>query len=348
MSSTIYDRIAFVATKLSLEILKTIKNASLILLHFHPSADPDSIGSVLATAQVLKKLGKNFTIISGDSELPRYVSILPNSQLIKPLNYTQIKPKDYDLFLILDSSSTNQITKLEEITFPDTMTTIVIDHHQTNLKFGTYNLVDSSSPATSQILFDLFTDWHIEIDANTALCLFFGIYADTGGFKYPNTTSKTLEIASKLAKINPDFPKVIFEMENSRVPENLLYAGLAYSSLEKYFSGKVVISAVPYEELAKRGIKKEHTEKMEISNNLKSVIGWEIGISFIETEPEIINVSFRTRQPDVYDVSKIASNVGKGGGHKAAAGTTIYAPFNEAKKQLLETIAKVFPELGKA
>jgi bifunctional oligoribonuclease and PAP phosphatase NrnA len=336
------------SSDLTLQILEKIKESRQILLHFHPSPDPDSIGSVLAMAQVLKKLGKDFTIISGDSEIPKYVGILPNSKLIKSLNYTQIKPEDYDLFIILDSSSTNQITKLKEITFPDTMTTIVIDHHQTNLKFGTYNVVDSSSPAASQILFDLLADWAVKIDPEMALCLYFGIYADTGGFKYPNTTYKTLEIASKLAKINPDFPKVIFEMENSRVPENLYYAGLAYSSLENYFGGKVVISAIPYKELTKRGIKKEHTEKMEISNNLKSVIGWEIGISFIEIEPENINVSFRTRQPDLYDLSKIASSVGKGGGHKAAAGTSIYAPFDETKKQLLEAIAKVYPSLGKA
>lgn len=280
--------------------------------------------------------------------MPKYAKVLPDFHLIKPLNYTQIKPEDYGLFLILDSSSTNQITKLEEITFPETMATVVIDHHQTNLKFGTYNLVDSTSPATRQILFNLFTDWGVKIDPETALCLYFGIYSDTGGFKYPNTTYKTLEIASKLAKINPDFPKVIFEMENSKVPENLYYAGIAYNSLENYFGGKVVISAVPYKELAKRGIKKEPTEKMEISNNLKSVIGWDIGISFIEIEPENINVSFRTRRSDLYDLSKIASSIGKGGGHKAAAGTTIYAPFNEAKKQLLETIAKVYPSLGKA
>lgn len=347
MSSTIYDKIAVMPNNLSAKILDEIKNSHRILLHLHPGTDPDSIGSVLAMAKVLKGLGKKFTIISGDSELPIYASILPNSQLIKPLNYTQIKPSDFDLFIILDTSSTNQITKLQEITFPKSMVTVVIDHHQTNTKFGTYNLVDPASPAASQILFELLTDWNIEIDPEIAICLFFGIYADTGGFKYPNTTYKTLEIASKLAKINPNFPKVIFEMENSKVPENLYYAGLAYSSLEKYFSDKVVISAVPYKKLFKLGIKKEHTEKMEISNNIKSVIGWEIGISFVETEPGKVSVSMRTRQPDVYDVSKIASSVGKGGGHKAAAGTTIYAPFNEAKKQLLETIAKIFPELGR-
>lgn len=330
---------------LSSQIFEAIKKSDRVLMHFHPNADPDSIGSVLAMAQVLKKLDKNFTIIAGDSELPKYTSILPNSKLIKPLNYTQIKPEDYDLFIILDSSSLNQITKLQEISFPDTMKTVVIDHHQTNLKFGTFNLIDSSSPATSQILFDLFTDWGLEIDSDMAICLFFGLYADTGGFKYPNTTYKTLEIATKLAKINPDFPKIIFEMENNRMPEDLVYAGLAYGSLEKYFGDKVVISAVPNEELIKHGIKENNLDKMEISNNIKSVIGWDIGISFVESEPGKIKVSMRTRHSDLYDLSKIASSIGKGGGHKAAAGTTIYAPFKEAKKQLLETIVRLYPEL---
>ena len=85
---------------------------------------------------------------------------------------------------------------------------------------------------------------------------------------------------------------------------------------------------------------------MEISNTIKSVVGWNIGIGLVETEPNKVSVSFRTRNADKYDVSKIATAVGVGGGHKAAAGTTIYEPFDSAKKSLLNAIAKVFPELG--
>jgi nanoRNase/pAp phosphatase (c-di-AMP/oligoRNAs hydrolase) len=48
----------------------------------------------------------------------------------------------------------------------------------------------------------------------------------------------------------------------------------------------------------------------------------------------------------VYDVSKIAVATGYGGGHRAAAGARIAKEFNEAKAFILDTIQKVYPELG--
>ncbi|MDP2691784.1 MAG: hypothetical protein Q8O95_05280, partial [bacterium] len=50
-------------------ILDEIKRASSILLHCHPSPDPDSVGSALAMKFALEQLGKKATVIRGDSEL---------------------------------------------------------------------------------------------------------------------------------------------------------------------------------------------------------------------------------------------------------------------------------------
>ncbi|MBM3284040.1 hypothetical protein FJY90_07435 [Candidatus Gottesmanbacteria bacterium] len=324
--------------------LGVAKKAKRILLHLHPSPDPDSVGASLAIAHVFKKMGKEVTLIGGDSDIPKSLAYLPHFEWIQPKNYTQIVPEDFDLFFILDSSAPDQISKLKEVNFPETMMTVVVDHHFTNLKYGKVNIVDPTYPATCQILYDIFRLWKVEISADVAVCLYVGIYADTGGFKYLLTAPDTLLVASELAKINPNFPKVIFEIENNLEPQQILFQALALSSLKKYFSDNVVIATVPYAELSKRGILKRHTEKMEIANTIKSVAGWNIGISFVETEPNKINVSLRTRNPERFDVSKIASSVG-GGGHKAAAGATICAPFSEALDLLLGAITRNYPEL---
>ena len=104
---------------------------------------------------------------------------------------------------------------------------------------------------------------------------------------------------------------------------------------------------IPYLELEKRGIRKAHTEKVEISNTLKSVTGWQIGASFEERDPGSVSVSFRTRDPQKFDVSKIAVATKFGGGHPSAAGATLKMPFDQALEYLLNTIAVVYPELGK-
>ncbi len=328
------------------EILSAIKSAKKVLLHFHPSPDPDSIGGALAMAHILKSFGKDFTLISGDSELPDYIKAFPHSEWVTLSNYEDIKKYEFDLFIVLDSSTPDQISRIEKVTFALNMNVVVIDHHVTNFGFGKINLIDGDYPANCQLLYDLFTAWGVNIDCDIAICLFTGIYTDTGGFKYSGANFETLQVASNLAKINPDFAKIIFEIENNNDPKQIEFMGLALSSIEIYFSGNVSLACVPFSELEKHKLQKKDTAKMQISNILKSVVDWNIGASFVESEPGKVDVSLRTRHAKKFDLSRIAVAVGNGGGHKAAAGTTIVASFDEAKRILLDAIAKVYPQLG--
>lgn len=327
------------------QILQAITASKKILLHCHPHADPDSAGSVLAMAGYLKSLAKEVVAIAGDTQLDKSRLLLPNLEWIEPLNYTQIKPEEFDLFLILDSSSLSQITSLSEVIFPSSMKTVVIDHHQTNVKYGQINLVEPGYSSTSEIVYKLLTYWKAEINEDMAICMFMGIYADTGGFKYANTTPETLLAAAQLAKINPNFPPIIFQMENRRTTKEVEFMGLALSCVETYFDNKVAVAAVSFEQLEKKQMKEEDTQ-VEISSILRSVVGWEVGISFVEVEPGKVYLSFRTRDSEKYDVSKLAKAIGtNGGGHKAAAGTKIFASFVQAKKILLDGILAVYPDL---
>jgi phosphoesterase RecJ-like protein len=332
--------------QLASEILSEINKSQNILLHCHPSPDPDSYGSALALYYYLISQNKKVTIIAGDSEIPKRAACLPGIDKIISQNYFQINPEKFDLFLILDASSLSQISKLGEITFPPNLRTVVIDHHLTNSKFADVNLVDTSYPAVGQMLFDLFSLWKIKITREIAICLFLAIYTDTGGFKYEKTNPETFVVGGELAKIVPDFWKYVFEYENQNDPENIYYEALALNSVKLFFGNKVAISIVPNSELQKWKIRQVHTEKTEIANQLKSVVEWEIGASFVEREEGITSVSFRTRNPSKYDVSKIAVATKFGGGHPAAAGATLKMPFNQALKYLLDTISSVYPDLG--
>lgn len=327
-------------------IWEEIQKAKKILLHLHPNPDHDSAGSVLAMMWFLKDRGKDVLVISGDSELTKSLAPLPGFEQIKNANYFDIDPKQFSLFLIMDSSAPQQVSRKGGVVFPESMTTVVIDHHDSNINFGKINLVDINYPSTTQLVYDLLNTWGAKISPEIALNLFVGTYTDTGGFKYPKTSAETLLMASRLAEICPDFSRIIFDIENSYEPENIKYLGLALSSIELYFSGQVPIATVPYQKLQQEKIEKRHTSKMEVSNILKSVNGWNIGIVFTETNPGTVDVSLRTRNPQKYDLSKLAVALG-GGGHAAAAGATVKKPFSEAKKFLLQQIAQIYPELGK-
>ena len=129
------------------------------------------------------------------------------------LKYSVIASEEkqsYDLFIILDSSSPDMISKKGEVVFPESMQTIVIDHHKSNQHFGQINLVDDSYIATCQMLYDLFKEWQILITPDMAVCLMVGIYVDSGGFRYARTTEETFRAGADLARLNPEFTQVLF------------------------------------------------------------------------------------------------------------------------------------------
>jgi len=331
-------------SELAPQIWEKIKTAQHILLHLHPQPDGDSIGSALALYNLLLSQGKKVTVVSGDSPLPLQFSRLPGFDYIRPQSFVDLNWDEFDLFLILDSSAEDQISKKIKLHFPLPIPTIIIDHHASNRKFADLNLVDATAPANCQVLYRLFQFWPVEISPAVALCLLTGIYTDTGGFKYRGVTSETFRIAAELAALNDQFPQVFFDLENQKEPPRIAFMALALNSLEHYFQSRLVMAAVPLHKIQEQQIPIRYVFKNQIANLLKSVRGWEIGVEFIQVAPEEVKVSLRTRDPQKYDLSRLGAALG-GGGHASSAGALLRYNFSEAKKFFLRTVTQVFPEL---
>ena len=328
---------------LAKKIKTYIDNSSSILLHCHPFPDSDSVGSVLAMKKYLEGKDKVVTAIIGDSKYPANLSTLQIEKEIQSKNFFDIDSKKYDLFLILDSSSKSQVSRLDEVSFPKGMRTVVIDHHKSNEGFGDIDLILSSYASTTQIIYELFKIWKVEISKDMALYLFLGLFADTGGFKYLNTTPKVLETAAELALINPNYHKLVFDLENSKEPIEIEMMALALASIQKYFNDKVVFTVIPFEKIKERGLEESSAIEGLVPDILRSVVGWEIVASLVEVEKGKTIVSLRTRDEKKYDMSKIASVVGKnGGGHPGAAGTTIMKDAQAATNELLKAIKTLY------
>lgn len=332
--------------EISKQIFDEINNAKNILLHCHPFSDPDSIGSVLAMTDYLISLGKNVTPISGDTLLKPEYKILPNFDLIKILNFTQINLSDYDLFIILDSSSKYQITRLREVIFNDSIKTINIDHHVSNTNFANINFVLPSSSSTSEVLYDLFKQWNVKITKEMAICLYFGIFFDSGGFKYAPSNYQTILKAGELAKINPEYREAIFVFENSATPQDIIYQKITLSNIKKFYNDNLVLTTVTLEELGKHGIL-ENNFFADTANKLRTVSGWNITAILDEVKPNEIKFSMRTRDTNKFDLSLIAQNVGTGGGgHRAAAGTTVFGTMEEAVNEFVKKVGDLYPFLN--
>lgn len=318
-----------------------IKKAKSVLLHLHPSPDPDSAGSALAMKFALEGLSKRVVVIQGDTDIGDNFNFLPGVQDIVRKDFSQIDLKDFDLFIILDAGSPEMISGKKTPVFPLPIKTIVIDHHSSNNSYGDINIVDTKLPSTTSILFNLFKEWHIGITKEIALNLFIGLYTDTGGFKYQMTSSETFSIASELVKIVPEYHRTIFEMENGREKEDIYFEALALDSIKVFLDGNLAISSVSFDQLKEKGISVKNVITHNISNDLKSVKGWNIGVAMAEIEPNNVKISLRTRDSEVFDVSRLAIALG-GGGHKAASGAYLRMPLEEAIKKVVDTAKSIY------
>ena len=128
-----------------------------VLGHVRP--DGDALGSQLALALSLKQLGKDVRVWNEDGMLEKY-SFLPRAELLtKP----PAGPEDVDVAIALDTAIQNRLgTALEAI--GSAKIWINIDHHPSNPGYGDLVYIDSTAPATGQILFELIKSERLPID----------------------------------------------------------------------------------------------------------------------------------------------------------------------------------------
>lgn len=325
------------------KILEEIKKANKILLSLHISPDADSVGSNLALSEVLKNnFNKNVTIVSSD-QVPGNLHFLEGSKNIIIQDPCKVNLKDFDLYIVLDSANTTMVSESEKFEIPKKLKVIVIDHHQTNTKYGQVNLIDGEIGSTGELLYNIFLQWHVELAPNTATALLTAIIGDTGGFRFA-TTKDTLKAAGNLVERGADLQTINFN-KNQKMPLNTLRMwGMILSSLQKRQVGdmKFAWSALSFDSL------KNIDESLDSSGITTVFFGGiddtDFAFALIESKDRIVKGSIRARTD--FDVSKIAELFG-GGGHKAAAGfrVKIENSFEQTVNDILEKIEKYLEKL---
>lgn len=318
-------------------IFEEIKKSKRVFVNCHRNPDPDSVGSALAMYQVLNNLGKEVRVICS-TPVGEYLKFFRLYATIEQeIDFSKVDYKEGDLFIVLDSSSWDFASSLEEEDRPP-IPLVVIDHHKTNLHFGTLNLVDFTRPSLAEILFKVFKDWKITMTKDIAQCILSGIIGDTGAFRFPVVDSQTLRAGAELMELGADKDEAIFNIYFSTQFSSYKFWGLLLNAMEFDEEHKFIWTAMPFEVYEENGGKKGFKDSFA-TNFLQSVKGTDFGIAMVEEEKGIIYISLRSRTG--IDVSKLAIQL-NGGGHKYAAGGKIEGmEYKKAIKKVLD-IARNF------
>jgi bifunctional oligoribonuclease and PAP phosphatase NrnA len=315
----------------SQEILSEVQKANKILLNCHHYPDADSVGSALSMYHYLISQGKEVSIIC-PNDLPDSFKFLPASDQIKKIDFSTFDFSKYELFITMDTASWHRATGAKESEIPQGLNIVVIDHHITNHKFGSINLIDADKPANCEILYLVFEDWKTEIDQNIATCLLSGIIGDTGGFRYPEASADTLQIGVNLMQKGANKNEIIFNLYKSYDIELVKFWTEILRNIQVDKEYGFVYASITKETYEKFG--RPQGSKSEVSDiffqNIKET---NFGMVIFEENDGEVTISFRSRT-DI-DVSILANTLG-GGGHAYASAARVYGlSYDEALKHIL-------------
>lgn len=306
-----------------------------ILGHVRP--DGDALGSQLALALSLQALGKEVRVWNEDGMLEKY-SFLPRGDLLTKPPST---PEDFDVAIALDTAIQNRLgTALAAVRSAKIW--INIDHHLSNPGYGDVVHVDSSAPATAEIIFHLIKSQSLPFDRDIAENLYAAISTDTGSFQYPKTSAHTFEIAAELIRTGLDvgrLSQLLYENYPRRRLELLreLLRNMRFQQEDRVASFSLTSKAA-----ADLGVLPEDNEGL--IDHLRAVRGVIVAVFFEELSDGKVRVSMRSKT-DALDVCAICQKFG-GGGHTLAAGARVKGPLSEVEKRVLAEVCETVKSLS--
>jgi bifunctional oligoribonuclease and PAP phosphatase NrnA len=302
-----------------------------ILSHVRP--DGDALGSQLALALSLQQLGKDVRVWNEDGILEKY-SFLPRAEL---LTTPPVTADDVDVAIALDTAIQNRLgTALAAV--GSAKIWINIDHHSSNPGYGDMVIIDSSAPATGEIIFRLIKSQGLPFNHDIAENLYAAISTDTGSFQYPKTTARTFEIAAELVRAGDLDVGQISQRLYERYPRRRLELLRELLRTMRFGEGGRVASfGLSLKTAADLAVLPEDNEGL--IDHLRAIRGVIVAVFFEELVDGKVRVSMRSKDEAV-DVCAICRKFG-GGGHTLAAGARIRGSLAEVEEKVLEEIREV-------
>lgn len=314
------------------KVIACIKRNKKFLITTHTNLEGDALGSELAFYMLLKKLRKQAIIVNED-DLPYGYEFLPGIANIKKFK-PNLKNIEFDCFAILDCSDLSRCAEVHRLN-SGKKPVLNIDHHISNENFGDINWVEPEASSCAQMVYQLYKELGVPLNKEIAMFLYVGILADTGSFRYSNTTAFTHRIASELLR----YPLDIWQIYK-RIYENIPFADMQLltqilPTIRCCSKGMVAWCQI------ERSMLKDKKIVIDLSENIlsfcRAIKDAEVAVLFKENLGKKLEVRVNLRSQGKIDVNKIAAFFG-GGGHKTASGCTTQGRLDDVRRKVLRKI----------
>lgn len=309
------------------EVAERIRNGSRFLITGHRNPDGDAIGSALALQGLMRRMGKDATVIVRDP-FHRSLHHLPGASEVV---IADALPSDYPGY---DGLFTMECPEPERTGYPILPGPVVnIDHHLGNTMYGEINYVDLDAPSVGEMVLQLNRrELGLPVDEAVAAAMYVSLASDTGFFRYSNTTLRTFDAAREMVAAGADPGQTSLWLNESSSLGSIRLLGMCLNTLWISEDGRIATMDLPRRFFAEAGAEAEDSEGLV--NWGRTIDGVLVSALFKEAQGGT-RVSMRAK-PGV-DVQAVAATFG-GGGHKAASGCFVPLPLEGAKSRIVEML----------
>ncbi|MGB9720921.1 MAG: DHH family phosphoesterase [bacterium] len=308
-----------------MKLRKAIKARNNIVIATHIDPDCDGICSALAMANLVYFYKKSRPVLFCSSPIPgKYTFLSKNYRFTKNL-------PQFDMLIVVDSADIERVFPPDQFSASRSMDKLIvnIDHHKSNKQFGDIAIIDEKASSACEIIYKIYKTLNIKIDTFTAEIFYAGIYNETGGFVYPNTTVNALKICSELISKGIDSASLVKKLNAKTIAGTKL--------LSSVLNTIKIENSVGVMELTDRMLKRTGAQMSDSENFisfLQAIEGVRVSVFFRE-EKDSIRISLRS--DGIIDVNEFARRFG-GGGHRLAAGIRIRTKLTTAKTTILTAL----------
>jgi phosphoesterase RecJ-like protein len=289
-----------------------IAGAGSIALACHVNPDGDALGSMLGLFHVLRAGGRD--VVASFSKpfviAPHYRELPGLDLLTHPAEF----PSEPDVMVTFDCGSLGRLGDLEPAA-KAARELIVLDHHVSNTRYGTINVIDPAAAASGVVVRRLVHELGLPLTREAAVALYAALVCDTGRFQYETTTPAVFELARELVCFDVPVTRLSRQLFEEHRFAYLKLLGEALANAELDVDRRFVWTAVTQDMLTRHDVTLEEVEGL--IDIVRRATEAEVTCVLKEEADGSVRVSLRSLG-DV-DVRLIAADNG-GGGHRFAAG----------------------------
>jgi len=209
-------------------VLKTAKSFAIV---GHMKPDADTVGSSLAIASAIRRLGPRprRVVLANASLIPPQLRFMPDWQrLIAPAKRSDLKGLDCAIYLECATPE-----RAGGIAHPnDFRVTVNIDHHKTARNFAAVNWINARASSNAEQVYLLLKKLGLSPDRREAVWIYAGIVSDTGRFQYAMTSPQTHLIAADLLSKGIEHTRIMERLFTIKSVEHLKLLSRALANVE--------------------------------------------------------------------------------------------------------------------